>query len=59
MIVRTGAVVIAVHVVEKPIRVQFIADLSPIGMVNVVVAAWQGLIPTAMMAVKVSMGLGR
>ncbi len=57
-IVRTCAVVIVMCVVEKPIGVQFITDLSPFGMHDVVVAAWQGLILTATMAVTVSMDLG-
>ncbi len=60
VITRTGAVVKVVHVVEKPIGVQFIADLSPVGMTDMVAVAWHGLILilTAMMAVTMSMDLG-
>ncbi len=60
VITRAGAVVIAVLVVEKLIRVQFVADLSPVGMCDAVAVAWHGLIliSTATMAVTVSMDLG-
>ncbi len=59
VIARTGVVAIAVHVVEKPIGAQFITDLSPVGMCDVVVAAWHGLILTAMMVVTVNTDMGR
>ncbi len=59
VIARTDAVVVAVHVVEEPIRVQFVAALSPVGMHDVVIATWHGLIPTVMMAVTVNMDVGR
>ncbi len=52
-IARTGAVVMAVYAVEKPVRAQFIAGLSPVGMRDVVTVVWHGLmlVLTAMMAV--------
>ncbi len=60
MIVKTGAVVIAVHVVGNLIGAQFVADLSQVGMRDGVAAAQHGLIliSTVTMAVTVSMDLG-